>query len=213
METLYRRIEIKEGNSTEPVQYVGVYALNWQKEWGEPEAAFVEEEPLPPQEQFDWRRLREDFFNECTQSDHPSAPDLKRVNMAPHDLFEWFKKKACLQSQEPVTVEDIEKILQDEIMVYKGIRFPHKMSYNRLRKAAKAIHKLYGEKGKQWISVDESPKIFGGDSEDFLAYDGMSVFEAEYNGEKGWFDYESQSYTYKITHWMPLPAPPKAKNE
>jgi hypothetical protein len=51
METLYRRIEIKEGNSTEPVQYVGVYALNWQKEWGEPEAAFVEEEPLPPQKQ------------------------------------------------------------------------------------------------------------------------------------------------------------------
>jgi uncharacterized protein YodC (DUF2158 family) len=50
METLYRRIEIKEGNSTEPVQYVGVYALNWQKEWGEPEAAFVEEE-LQPQEQ------------------------------------------------------------------------------------------------------------------------------------------------------------------
>ena len=38
----YKAIEIKEGNSTEPVQYVGVYTLNWLKEWGIPEVGFVE---------------------------------------------------------------------------------------------------------------------------------------------------------------------------
>lgn len=45
---LYKAVEIKDGNSTEPVQYVGVYALNWQKEWGEPEIAFVEAELSTP---------------------------------------------------------------------------------------------------------------------------------------------------------------------
>lgn len=49
----YKIVEIKNGNSTEPVQYVGVYVLNWQKEWGEPEYGFVEEEPyeLPTKEE------------------------------------------------------------------------------------------------------------------------------------------------------------------
>jgi hypothetical protein len=41
----YKAVEIKDGNSTEPVQYVGVYALNWQREWGEPEWGFVEHDP------------------------------------------------------------------------------------------------------------------------------------------------------------------------
>lgn len=39
----YRLIRINDnGNTTEPVQYVGVYVLNWKKEWGIPEVAFVE---------------------------------------------------------------------------------------------------------------------------------------------------------------------------
>lgn len=33
----------------------------------------------------DWRKLREDFFNECVEE--------KRICIAPHDLFEWFKRK------------------------------------------------------------------------------------------------------------------------
>lgn len=38
---LYKKVELKEGVL---VQYVGVYVLNWQKEWGEPQVGFVEEE-------------------------------------------------------------------------------------------------------------------------------------------------------------------------
>jgi len=40
----YKAIEIKDGNSTESVQYVGVYALHWQREWGAPEMGFVEDD-------------------------------------------------------------------------------------------------------------------------------------------------------------------------
>jgi len=47
---LYKAVEIKDGESTEPVQYVGVYCLHWMKEWGPPFMGFVEvdtpEEPV-----------------------------------------------------------------------------------------------------------------------------------------------------------------------
>ena len=39
----YRAVEFdKNGNTKEGVQYVGVYLLKWQQEWGQPEVAFVE---------------------------------------------------------------------------------------------------------------------------------------------------------------------------
>lgn len=48
----------------------------------------------------DWRKLREKFFRECVSGYipedatgfHPLGKELKSVAMAPHDLFEWFKK-------------------------------------------------------------------------------------------------------------------------
>ena len=36
---LYKRVELKEG---EYVQFLGVHALDWRWEWGEPTNAFVE---------------------------------------------------------------------------------------------------------------------------------------------------------------------------
>ena len=39
--TLYKKVELEEGVL---VQYVGVYVLHWQKEWGKPEIGFVEVE-------------------------------------------------------------------------------------------------------------------------------------------------------------------------
>jgi hypothetical protein len=38
---LYKQVELEEGNY---VQYLGVYVLRWQKEWGEPQVGFVEQE-------------------------------------------------------------------------------------------------------------------------------------------------------------------------
>lgn len=38
-DALYRRVELVEG---QPVQFLAVYALRWQPEWGEPQAGFVE---------------------------------------------------------------------------------------------------------------------------------------------------------------------------
>ena len=39
----------------------------------------------------DWVELRNNFFNECT-TETPREEYGKKVNMAPHDLFEWFKR-------------------------------------------------------------------------------------------------------------------------
>jgi hypothetical protein len=38
----YKRVEIINDVSTKPVQFVGIYVLNWQKEFGVPEVGFVE---------------------------------------------------------------------------------------------------------------------------------------------------------------------------
>lgn len=37
----------------------------------------------------DWIKLREKFFRECVE---PKKDELPRVAIAPHDLFEWFKR-------------------------------------------------------------------------------------------------------------------------
>ena len=39
-----RHIKMVESQEGEYVQWVGVYVLKWQPEWGTPEVAFVEEE-------------------------------------------------------------------------------------------------------------------------------------------------------------------------
>ena len=40
-ERLYKQVDLKDG---EYLQYVGIYALKWQQEWGMPEIGFVEVE-------------------------------------------------------------------------------------------------------------------------------------------------------------------------
>ena len=39
MSEYYKRVELVEGN---PVLFVGVHALRWQREWGEPSVGFIE---------------------------------------------------------------------------------------------------------------------------------------------------------------------------
>jgi hypothetical protein len=44
----------------------------------------------------DWVKLREKFFDECTEENKDRGTDtqtqIRRVNLLPHDLFEWFKR-------------------------------------------------------------------------------------------------------------------------
>lgn len=40
----------------------------------------------------DWKEMRNNFFNECT-TQTPREESGKKVNMAPHDMFEWFKRE------------------------------------------------------------------------------------------------------------------------
>ena len=57
-------------------------------------------------------QLREKFFKECVSQRHYANRGYEnRVNMAPHDLFEWFKKELLPTAQPtevyvPVSVED-----------------------------------------------------------------------------------------------------------
>ena len=43
----------------------------------------------------DWHEMRKQFFDECVEQHWITkyAPSVKKVSIAPHDLFEWFRKK------------------------------------------------------------------------------------------------------------------------
>lgn len=41
----------------------------------------------------DWTKIRKDFFSECVDTLDSSTC---RINMAPHDLFEWFRNRILL---------------------------------------------------------------------------------------------------------------------
>ncbi len=72
----------------------------------------------------------------------------------------------------------------------------------------------------KWISVedalpDEGVNVFAGDSDDYGVYaycyiDGVWVWCNTYNDIQGDPEYDDD-YADKITHWRPLPSPPKAE--
>ena len=49
--------------------------------------------PTPAEEKGadDWNKLRDKFFKECTKMDSVDGCMIK-IDYAPHDLFEWFKR-------------------------------------------------------------------------------------------------------------------------
>ena len=71
----------------------------------------------------------------------------------------------------------------------------------------------------EWISVkDRLPKsitnkvIVFCESEEWNSYIGFGHYE-DYKGVQTWFNLETQmpfsEWSYTVTHWMPLPEPPK----
>jgi len=125
MKALYEAIEIKDGNSTEPVQYVGVYALNWKPEWGEPEMGFVEyaqqSQPSVP--------TVEQLKDAVVYIEQNSEATIRLTAEAIHDLCTQGKEKAPViedwewnkfyppdepDKAEEVTEEEIEERDDDE---------------------------------------------------------------------------------------------------
>jgi len=61
---------------------------------------------LPTLSEGEWTELRERFFEECTSEytpkdvlGDPLGRTMKTLNMAPHDMFEWFKAALKEQTQ------------------------------------------------------------------------------------------------------------------
>ena len=82
----------------------------WKEKFGEypqndsEKLAIVMMQEYASSRDIDWQKLRNDFFTDCTESQEgvdywTGANTLKRVCLAPHDLFEWFKTK--IQFRQP----------------------------------------------------------------------------------------------------------------
>lgn len=64
----------------------------------------------------------------------------------------------------------------------------------------------------KWISVKERLPKVGTWFFTYSAEDGISVF-CKYDGDGKWFATDDKDVTGYITHWMPLPEPPKENKE
>lgn len=51
-----------------------------------------------------WSQLRDKFFKECA-TETPREYEFKRVNLAAHDMFEWFKKEIMQYVSSPSSVD------------------------------------------------------------------------------------------------------------
>ena len=125
---LYKAVEIKDGNSTEPVQYVGVYALNWQREWGEPEWGFIEhdtpqqpsgETPVMQPLKYDTNNL---IIRSASQQPSDSAGEevnwddieaefwerFQGVASSHQAIFNWIKLRLKKLTRPTVSEEEIE---------------------------------------------------------------------------------------------------------
>ncbi len=54
-----------------------------------------------------WGELRKEFFDECTTMT-PREESGKKVNLAPHDMFEWFKRKISGKMPEKLQVDGVQ---------------------------------------------------------------------------------------------------------
>jgi hypothetical protein len=79
----------------------------------------------------DWDKLREKYFEECTEKDNTGIP---RVNLHPHNLFEWFKRNISdhfVDVNNMVTDEEIEREAQQRYGEVTGGQYHADRPYNR----------------------------------------------------------------------------------
>ena len=173
-------------------------------------------------EDVDWKKLREEFFNELVSNEYDDEPPHnlveQNINIAPHDLFEWFKSKLTASNQ-----ENKNTYCDCEVGKCEG---------GKQDRCAFIHAKPNQENNEGWVSVKSAlPKHLKecafllnngnicigkvkyfehGDSEliDFMGK-GINMYKRIYrNWEIKNFD---GSKEFEVTHWMPLPKPLKEK--
>lgn len=100
---------------------------------------WLEESPATPSLPVapDWTVIRNSFFLECTAQNSI----VPKVDMAPHDLFEWFKNAVSeYQSSLPVAPEkeQIIKAIADRILANRGA-----MDMSISQRAVNSAHTIY----------------------------------------------------------------------
>lgn len=105
---------------------------------------------------------------------------------------------------------DADALLQEMVGITDGWLKPPKdwKWYEDLVRNAPTVAKDIKVPDK-WVSVkDRLPEKQG----EYIAFDGKSVFGAYYEGgtlDTKWTDTTEWYRDYVVTHWMPLPKPPK----
>lgn len=62
-----------------------------------------------------WEKLRDKYFKECTIIDGSSGI---RIDIAPHDLFEWFKKEFQKELEEKNNIIEAREAMISNLKLY-----------------------------------------------------------------------------------------------
>jgi hypothetical protein len=141
----------------------------------------------------DWKQLRDKFFKECTETYEAGKGlnVLRKVsyNIAPHDLFEWFKKE--LQAVEAIDASAKEGMkwvkaserLPDNEGIYK-VKRVHSEGIETGEFICGAFTNYYGYRVMEWLDESAPAKEVEAisDSEDYNS--GVNTFIGE--GLTGW---------------------------
>jgi hypothetical protein len=108
--------------------------------------------------------------------------------------------------------DKIIKILKENCCGHDDVNDFCTYSNDTIIDIAEEIHKLYDN---QWISVDDRLPEMGS----YLIHNirdeelnGSEIAWAFFNSDKKWAN-PSCGFYYKVTHWMPLPNPPKKEED
>lgn len=134
----------------------------------------LNDEPQQEVNDINWTELRNRFYDECTKKDGR----MIKIDLAPHDLFEWFKNKIFPQQKE-------QEIKSKEEWISVEERLPEKSTVD-----------VYTKGGYRLADIDYRNGVHE-ENPSFWCY-------AHTDNGRRWVDISDD-----ITHWMPLPKPPK----
>lgn len=116
------------------------------------------------------KELREKFFDECTDSIHfhHGTGRLPKVDMAPHNVFEWIKTN-CLKGQQEDKWIDVKLQQPEEFQEVAFIVKSHDEAYNNRRMGGRYQGFKFDRyhafttpgiefEGTHWMPLPELPK-------------------------------------------------------
>lgn len=137
----------------------------------------------------------------CSMAASPDADDIWKEDIDALE-FALTALRSMLEAGEPLSLEQLREV-------------PHgKIKDSTLQNIANRANEIASPPAhidrSEWISVKERlPEAYYGESDNVLVVDEIGIRKILYFDGGCWCYPTGETYDRKVTHWMPLPEPPK----